>query len=92
MRPKKSGGGVVVVGDYCKISFPQEMAGVYQADYLTKANQTIDCLVEDSIYERAKTVVKSWFGDLCLAQAIPFWTSCLVFNTKHQGLPLQLSW
>ena len=38
IRGQNKRGGV----DYCKSIFPQEMAGVYQADYLTKANQTVD--------------------------------------------------
>lgn len=45
MRPKKSGGGWWWWAIIAKL-VSLEMAGVYQADYLTKANQTIDCLLK----------------------------------------------
>ena len=45
--------------DCSKVTLFQGMRGVHQADYLTVADQvTPDWLVQDSISERLKTVIK----------------------------------
>lgn len=64
------------------------MAGVYQGDYLTSADQAITDWF-DSTFGRAKTVIKSRFGEVRLSQETLFGAGCLVFNNRYatQGCP-----
>lgn len=57
------------------------MAGVYQADYVTSADQVIpEGLAEECISERAETLVKSQYEDteLSISNSILGVLSCVV--------------
>lgn len=69
-----------------EVTFLWGKAGVCQADYLTSADQvTSDWLKVTFLRESETTIrldVKSWFGDMALAQGTPFWACCLFFNKR----------